>query len=303
MGRVRRRDSVAVVMGGRGGRRSSARRRCTVLRMHPAWAGRCRVSPLARVASAADRSNGERAVRRRRSRGLSPLRCHLSSGPSGDPLLYSRLRRRASVRERARTEDHRSRTPRGKNRPNLERRADTVRSEARAPVAPPPHRQPPDAERGEDPRPAGFRHRPRALRRRWADRGRRRDQRPRQGGREGHPPPEQRRAPQEPAHGQGQRGPSPRRHRWSHRRAEEANHGEQDRAAQEGRSRQGLEGRRRQGGRSTAHRRRQGEGRGHSRQPGVRRAPAAAPRTRPRTRASFPSRAPATRRRAPRDPP
>ena len=96
IGRMMRRERVAVVMGGRGGRRSSARRRCTVLRLHPARAGSRRASPLARVASDADRSLGERAVRRRRSRGLSPLRCPLSSGPSGDPLVYSRLRRRAS---------------------------------------------------------------------------------------------------------------------------------------------------------------------------------------------------------------
>ena len=56
------------------------------------------------------------------------------------------------------------RIPRGKNGPNLEGRAHALRTQARAPVTPPPRRQPPNAERGEDARPAGIRDRPRAGR-------------------------------------------------------------------------------------------------------------------------------------------
>ena len=56
---------------------------------------------------------------------------------------------------------------------------------------------------------------------------------------------------------------------------QEADDRQQDRAAQEGRRRQGLEGRGRQGSRSAANRGRQGQGRRHPRQPRVgRRGPA-----------------------------
>ena len=95
MGRMKRRDCVAVVMGVRVDRRWSTHRRFTDWRLRPSGTRVPGVSPGS-VVSAADRSGGGRAVGRRRSRGLSLLCGRLSSGPSGGPLLYSRLRRCAS---------------------------------------------------------------------------------------------------------------------------------------------------------------------------------------------------------------
>ena len=135
------------------------------------------------------------------------------------------------------------RIPRGKNGPNLEGRAHALRTQARAPVTPPPRRQPPNAERGEDARPAGIRDRPRPVDRRWTGGSHRRHQRPRQGRREGHHSSEQRRAPKEPPDDQGQRG-APARWRRGRctRRRQEAHHRQQDGPAQEGRCRQGVQG-------------------------------------------------------------
>src|SRR5437867_2625615 len=142
--------------------------------------------------------------------GLSPANTPVRV--AGGSVIYSPERRQASP---ALFSFHPP-LPRnicGQKGSNLEGRAHAAGAEARPPVAPPTLHQPAHAEPGQDPRPAGQQHRARPRRGRWPRRGDRRHQRARQGCREGDHPPQQRRSPQEPADGQGQRRAPARRSR------------------------------------------------------------------------------------------
>ena len=160
-GRMRRRGRVMVVMTTWQETRAASAivARCGDARPGHGPDGSLRFSPRIQPL-------GQGQAPRRWSARLSPLGARLSSGTLGrsrarcyTPDLRGATSCRACVRVHSIPQ---LRIPRGKNGPNLEGRAHALRTQARAPVTPPARREPPNAQRGEDARPAGLGHRARA---------------------------------------------------------------------------------------------------------------------------------------------